>query len=125
MALTFYGAKSAAKAAAFEQSGVLALAQITGIAETNTPINEQPLVKLQLHISGSGFSPFDTQDQVLASVTRMGNLTARKLVVLVDPTTQEHRIDWERSALVNGLVPRRSPSPTTTRPTTSVARPGR
>ena len=105
MALTFYGAKSAAKAAAFEQSGVLALAQITGIAETNTPINEQPLVKLQLHISGSGFSPFDTQDQVLASVTRMGNLTARKLVVLVDPATQEHRIDWERSALVNGLVP--------------------
>ena len=26
-------------------------------------------------------------------------------VVLVNPTTQEHQIDWERSALVNGLVP--------------------
>jgi hypothetical protein len=38
-------------------------------------------------------------------VTRLGNLTARKLVVLVDPTTNEYRIDWERSALVNGLVP--------------------
>jgi len=26
-------------------------------------------------------------------------------VVLVNPTTGEYRIDWERSALVNGLVP--------------------
>ncbi len=25
--------------------------------------------------------------------------------MLVDPTTREYRIDWERSALVNGLVP--------------------
>src|SRR5947209_5785421 len=35
----------------------------------------------------------------------VGNLTARKLVVLVNPTTQEYQIDWERSSLVNGLVP--------------------
>jgi hypothetical protein len=105
LALTLYGAKSAAKSAALEQSGVLALAQIRGVTETGTRINEQPLVKLQLHISGSGFSPFDSEDRVLASVTRLGNLTARKLVVLVDPTTGEYRIDWERSALVNGLMP--------------------
>ena len=26
-------------------------------------------------------------------------------MVLVDPTTQQYQIDWERSALVNGLVP--------------------
>jgi hypothetical protein len=26
-------------------------------------------------------------------------------MVLVDPVTQQYRIDWERSALVNGLVP--------------------
>ncbi len=105
LALTLYGAKSAAKSAALEQSGVLALAQIRGVTETGTRINEQPLVKLQLHISGSGFSPFDSEDRVLASVTRLGNLNARKLVVLVDPTTQKYRIDWERSALVNGLMP--------------------
>ena len=49
--------------------------------------------------------PFDSQDRVIASVTRLGNLTARKLVVLVNPTTQQYQIDWERSALVNGLVP--------------------
>ena len=105
LALANYGSKSAAKNAALEQSGVLALAQIMGITETGTRINEQPLVKLQLHVSGSGFSPFDSEDRVIASVSRLGNITARKLVVLVDPATQEYRIDWERSALVNGLVP--------------------
>ena len=105
LALTNYGAKSAAKSVLLEQHGVLALAQITGLGETGTRINEQPLVKVDLHIAGPGLVPFDSQDRVIANVTRLGNLTARKLVVLVDPTTQEYQIDWERSALVNGLVP--------------------
>lgn len=105
LALANFGAKSAAKSAALEQSGVLALAQIMAVGETGTRINNQPLVKLQLRISGSGFAPFDSQDRVLGSISRIGNLTARKLVVLVDPNTQEYQIDWERSALVNGLVP--------------------
>jgi hypothetical protein len=105
LALANYGAKSAAKTAELEQHGVLALAQITGLTETGTRINEQPLVKVGLHIAGPGFAPFDSQDRVIASVTRLGNLTARKLVVLVNPTTQAYQIDWERSALVNGLVP--------------------
>jgi hypothetical protein len=105
LALANYNAKSAAKAQALEQSGVLALAQIRGIAETGTRINDQPLVKLNLHIEGPGITPFDSQDRVIASVTRLGNITARKLVVLVDPATNDYRIDWERSALVNGLVP--------------------
>jgi putative oligomerization/nucleic acid binding protein len=105
LALANFGAKSAAKTQALEQSGVLALAQITGIGETGTRINDQPLVKLQLHIEGPGLTPFDSQDRVIANVTRMGNFNQRKLVVLVDPTTQEYQIDWERSALINGLVP--------------------
>jgi hypothetical protein len=103
--LANFGAKSAAKKVELEQHGVLALAQITGLGETGTRINDQPLVKLNLHISGPGFAPFDGQDRVIASVTRLGNFNARKLVVLVDPTTQKYQIDWERSALVNGLVP--------------------
>jgi hypothetical protein len=103
--LITYSSKSAARRAAFEQSGVLALAEITGITETGTRINDQPLVKLQLHISGSGFEPFDSQDKVIAGVTRLGNITARKVVVFVDPATQKYHIDWERSGWVNGLVP--------------------
>lgn len=105
LALANYSARSAAKTQALEQSGVLALAQITGMGETGTRINDQPLVKLQLHIEGPGITPFNSEDRVIASVTRLGNLTSRKLVVLVDPATQEYQIDWERSALINGLVP--------------------
>ena len=105
LAIANFGAKSAARTQALEQSGVLALAQITGMGETGTRINDQPLVKLQLHIEGPGIAPFSAQDRVIASVTRLGNLTSRKLVVLVDPGTQQFHIDWERSALINGLVP--------------------
>ncbi len=105
LALANYGAKSSAKTAELEQSGVLALAQITGLTETGTWVNNQQVVKVHLHIAGPGFLPFDSEDRVIASVTRLGNLNARKVVVLVNPTTQEYRIDWERSALVNGLVP--------------------
>jgi hypothetical protein len=105
LALANFGAKSSAKNAELEQSGVLALAQITGLTETGTWINNQQVVKVHLHISGPGFLPFDSEDRVIAHLTRLGNLNARKLVVLVNPTTQEYRIDWDRSALVNGLVP--------------------
>jgi hypothetical protein len=105
IALANFGAKSSAKNAELEQNGVLALAQITGLTETGTWINNQQVVKVHLHISGPGFLPFDSEDRVIAHLTRLGNLNARKVVVLVNPTTQEYRIDWERSALVNGLVP--------------------
>jgi pyruvate/2-oxoglutarate dehydrogenase complex dihydrolipoamide acyltransferase (E2) component len=32
-------------------------------------------------------------------------ITSRNLVTLVDPTTHEYQIDWERSALVSGMMP--------------------
>ncbi len=104
LALANYRAKSTAKSAALERDGELALAQITGMKGTGTEINDQPLVKLSLHIVGRGFA-FDTQRRVLASVVRMANLNARKLVVLVDPATNDYEIDWNRSDLVNGLMP--------------------
>jgi hypothetical protein len=105
LALTNYSAKSTAKTQALEQSGVLALAQITGITETGTRINDNPLVKLNLHIEGPGIAPFDTQDRVIASVARLPMISNRKLVALVDPATNGYQIDWERSALVGGLMP--------------------
>jgi hypothetical protein len=73
--------------------------------ETGTRINEQPLVKLDLQISGPGIAPFASQDRVIASITRLPMITSRKLVALVDPTTNEYQIDWERSALVSGMMP--------------------
>jgi hypothetical protein len=105
LALANFGARSAARTQALEAGGVLALAQITGMTETGTRINDQPLVKLNLHISGPGIAPFTAEDRVIASVTRLGTLTSRKVVVLVDPATNQFQIDWERSALINGQVP--------------------
>jgi hypothetical protein len=97
-------AKSAAKSAGLERNGVLALAQITGMHGTGMEINDQPVVKLDLHFAGPGFT-ITTQKRVTASVTRMASLNARKLVVLVDPATNDYEIDWQRSDLVNGLMP--------------------
>lgn len=105
LGLTAAGAKSAAQNEKLEQVGVLALAQVTGIHETNTRVNEQPLVKIDLQISGPGIAPFASQDRVLASVSRLPMITNRKLVAVVDPATNEYRIDWERSSLVSGLMP--------------------
>jgi hypothetical protein len=105
LALANYGAKSDAKTSMLEANGVLALAQVTGIGETGTRINEQPLVKVNLHIEGPGLTPFDAQDRVIASVTWLHLITGRKLVVLVDPATNQYQIDWNRSALVGGMVP--------------------
>lgn len=107
LALTAYGAKSGAKSQFLEQHGVLALAQVTGMHQTGTRVNDQPLVKLDLHVEGPGLSPFDTQDRVLASVTRLPMLSGRALAVLVDPATNDYRIDWQRSALLAGAVPAR------------------
>ncbi|MGE2732245.1 SHOCT domain-containing protein [Mycolicibacterium vaccae] len=105
LALTAYRIKADARTAELEATGVLALAQVTGIHETNTRINDRPLVKLDLHVSGPGLTPFATQDSVVASVSRLPMITARKLVAVVDPATNDYRIDWERSALVSGMMP--------------------
>ncbi len=105
LAITGAGAKSSAKKQALEGVGVLALAQVVGIHETGTRINEQPLVKLDLQVSGPGIHPFASQDRVIASISRLPMITSRKLVALVDPTTNEYQIDWERSALVSGMMP--------------------
>ncbi|BBY80021.1 SHOCT domain-containing protein [Mycolicibacterium pulveris] len=105
LGITAAGATKQAKTAALEQTGVLALAQVVGIHETGTRINEQPLVKLDLQISGPGIAPFASQDRVLASISRLPMITSRKLVAIVDPMTNEYQIDWERSSLVSGMMP--------------------
>ncbi len=107
LGITRYRVKSAAKTAALEESGELALAQVTSMQATGMEINDQPVLKLDLHVTGPGFA-FDSQQRVTVGVTRMGIVNARKLVVLVDPGTNDHEVDWERSAFVNGLMPVRS-----------------
>lgn len=105
VAITAAREKSTARIAELEQTGVLALARVVGIQETGTHINDQPLVKLDLQISGPAIQPFASQDRVIASMERLSMITNRKLVVLVDPATSKYQIDWERSAFVSGVMP--------------------
>lgn len=105
LALAGSAARTQAKAQELEATGVLALARVTGLAETGTRINDRPLVKLDLHIEGPGLMAFDAHDRVIASIPRMPLITARYLVVLVDPVTSEFQIDWQRSTLVAGIAP--------------------
>jgi hypothetical protein len=104
LGLTRYLVKSAARAAALEDSGVLALAQITDVHPTGVEINDEPVLKLDPSITGPGFA-FDSQKRETLGVIRMNIISGRKLVVLVAPVTNEHEIDWERSAFVKGVTP--------------------
>ena len=67
-------------------------------------INEHPVVKLDLRITGPGVD-FTDQKRVTVDFSKQAIVTARKLVVLVDPNTREYEIDWQASALVAGVVP--------------------
>ncbi|HYX98888.1 MAG TPA: SHOCT domain-containing protein [Mycobacterium sp.] len=98
------GAKSSAKSAALHQTGVLATAQIMGLAETGMRINERPVVSLDLHITGPGFD-FGDRKRVTVDISKQAIVTARKLVVLVNPNTHEYEIEWQASALIAGVVP--------------------
>jgi hypothetical protein len=102
--LAGYNAKSASKRQALEQSGVLGLAQITGLAETGTRINDRPVVRLDLRIVGPGFD-FGSQKRVIVDIAKQAVVTRGKLVALVDPSTGDYDIDWQRSGLIAGVVP--------------------
>jgi hypothetical protein len=98
------GAKSSAKSSALHQTGVLTMAQITGLGETGMRINERPVVNLDLHIAGPGFD-FDSRKRVTVDISKQAIVTARRLVVLVDPNTRDYEIEWQASALIAGVVP--------------------
>jgi len=98
------GAQSSAKMAHLHQTGVLATAQIMGLAETGMRINDHPVINLDLRITGPGIA-FDDRKRVTVDFSKQAIVTSRKLVVLVDPTTREYEIEWQASALIAGVVP--------------------
>jgi hypothetical protein len=103
--LTNAGTKSAARHDELAQRGVLVLAQITGISDTSWFVNDQQMIKVNLHFEVPGYQGFDTQETMASSPTRMQILNAHKLVALVEPGTQKYEIDWNASALIAGVVP--------------------
>ena len=105
LALTNFGAKSAAKHEELTRQGVLVLAPITGISDTSWFVNDQQMIKVMLHIEVPGSAGFDVQETMASSPTRMQILNAHKLVALVEPGTRKYEIDWNASALIAGVVP--------------------
>lgn len=105
LALTNYGAKSAARHDELTRGGILAPARITGISDTAWFVNDQQMIKVGLHIDVPGQPGFDVQETMASSPTRMQILHGRTLLALVDPGTQSYEIDWEASALLAGVVP--------------------
>jgi len=103
--LTNAGVKSSARHEELSQRGVLVLAQITGISDTSWFVNDQQMIKVNLHFEVPGYQGFDTQETMVSSPTRMQILNAHKLVALVEPGTQKYEIDWNASALIAGVVP--------------------
>jgi hypothetical protein len=97
--------QSQQRRAQLRQRGVLALAQVTGWAETGMSINNRPVVRVSLHVEWPGLAPFDTEARVTVGVTAMPVLAARRLVVLMDPATRDCEIDLQASALVSGVMP--------------------
>lgn len=105
LALTNFGAKSAAKHDQLTREGILTVARTTGIADTAWFVNDQQMIKVGLHVDIPGQPGFDAQETMAASPIRMQVLNAHTLVVLVEPGTANYEIDWEASALIAGVVP--------------------
>lgn len=105
LALTNFGAQAAARHEVLSQTGVLVLVRITGISDTSWFVNDQQMIKVNLHFDVPGQSGFDAQETMASSPTRMQILNGHKLVALVEPGTQRYEIDWNASALLAGVVP--------------------
>jgi hypothetical protein len=105
LALTSSGARSAARHEQLTRTGVLCAARITGIRDTSLFVNEQQMIKVDLHVDMPGTAGFDTQLSVPASPARMRVLNGHRLMALVEPGTQNYEIDWNASALLAGAVP--------------------
>ncbi|MET9202961.1 SHOCT domain-containing protein [Gordonia sp. NPDC003585] len=86
-------------------TGRAAIADITSIQQTNVEINDQPLMKLGLHIHGDDIVSFDVEKRTVVPVYQQALLHGRRLAVLVDPATNEFEIDWQGTALLSGSVP--------------------
>lgn len=98
------GAQSSAKMAALRQTGVLATAQIQVDHRVFVDPHTGFAHALDLRITGPGVD-FTDRKRVTVDFTKQAIVTARKLAVLVDPTTREYEIDWQASALLAGVVP--------------------
>ncbi|GAB91562.1 SHOCT domain-containing protein [Gordonia rhizosphera] len=106
-AISWVAYRSRVTSARLHATGRMAVADITAIEPTNVEINDQPLMKLGLHIRGGGVVPFDDEKRMVVPAFQQPMLHRRMLAVVVDPETNEYEIDWQATALLTGSVPAR------------------
>ncbi|QMU23114.1 SHOCT domain-containing protein [Gordonia rubripertincta] len=86
-------------------TGVRGIAEVTSVGQTGVEINDQPLMSLGLRISAPGLVPFEVNTRKVVPLFRQPALYQRRLVVLVDPVSQEFEIDWEATESMADPVP--------------------
>jgi len=105
LALTNHGAVSAAKRDRLTRQGILTAARTTGMFDTAWFVNDQQMIKVNLHVDIPGQPGFDVEETMASSPIRMQILNSHTLVALVEPGTNNYEIDWDASALIAGVVP--------------------
>ncbi len=81
------------------KAGIRGEATILGAEQTGVYINNQPRVKLKLHVQ-SPYSEFEDEKTETVPLISLGLLTSgRPLVIYMDPqNSNEYVIDWSSSA---------------------------
>ena len=71
LALTSFGAKSAARHEELARSGVRVMARVTAISDTSWFVNDQQMIKVTLHFDVPGQPSFEAQETMASSPARM------------------------------------------------------
>jgi hypothetical protein len=88
--------RRAARMEGMRQTGLPGTAQVLGMEQTGTYINENPVVKMKLQVQAQGLAPYQVEKKATVPLIAIGMLgTGRPLTVYVNP--QDHEdifIDW-------------------------------
>jgi hypothetical protein len=79
-----------------KREGIPGQAQILSAKQTGTYVNEQPLVRLKLHVEGDGITPYEVDKRVIVPLIALGMLSSGKpLPVYIDRSDRDNVvIDW-------------------------------
>lgn len=79
------------------QNGVQGMATITSLDDTGMRVNDDPRVRLGMHIELPGYPPYEVTKTLVISIVRLSQLqVGQQVIVFVDPND---RINPDRIAL--------------------------
>ena len=89
---------------ALTKTGLPGQARILEMTQTGVYINENPQVKLRLHVEAQGIPPYECEKKATVPMIALGVLgSGRPLSVYVDPNDHENiYIDWSGAAVAGG-----------------------